>query len=88
MSKLKSPLTLFFATLIVIALLALFGPEERSLGASVRVVYLHGAWVLAAELAFVAAAVAGLLGLIGYVIHNKYYSTLRHGYVVRKIGGK
>jgi hypothetical protein len=64
MSKLKSPLTLFFLTVIVIALLALFGPEEKSLGASVRIVYLHGAWVLAAELAFVAAGLAGLIALI------------------------
>jgi hypothetical protein len=64
MSKIKSPLTAFFITIIVIALLALFGPEEKSLGANVRIVYLHGAWVLAAELAFVAAAVAGLLALV------------------------
>lgn len=64
MSKLKSPLTLFFISVIVIALLALFGPEEKSLGASVRIVYLHGAWVLAAELAFVAAGLAGLIALI------------------------
>lgn len=64
MTRSRSPLTLFFITIIVIALLALFGPEEKSLGASVRIVYLHGAWVLAAELAFVAAALAGLLGLI------------------------
>jgi hypothetical protein len=64
MSKLKSPLTLFFITLIVIALLAIFGPEERSLGSNVRIVYLHGAWVLAAELAFVAAGLAGLVALI------------------------
>ena len=64
MSKLKSPLTLFFITVIVIALLALFGPEEKSLGASVRIVYLHGAWVLAAELAFFAAGLAGLTALI------------------------
>ena len=63
MPSLKSPLALFFATLIVIALLALFGPEERSLGASVRIVYLHGAWVLAAELAFAAAGIAGLIAL-------------------------
>jgi hypothetical protein len=55
---------LFFATLIVIALLALFGPEEQSLGANVRIVYLHGAWVLTAELAFVAAGLAGLVALI------------------------
>jgi hypothetical protein len=64
MSKFKSPLTLFFITIIVIALLALFGPEEKSLGANVRIVYLHGAWVLTAELAFVAAALAGLIALI------------------------
>jgi hypothetical protein len=64
MSRFNSPLLLFFATLIVIALLALFGPEEQSLGASVRIVYLHGAWVLTAELAFVAAGLAGLIALI------------------------
>ena len=64
MSKLKTPITLFIATVIVIALLALFGPEEKSLGASVRIVYLHGAWVLAAELAFAAAGIAGLIALI------------------------
>ncbi len=64
MSKLKSPLLLFFVSVILIALLALFGPEEQSLGANVRIVYLHGAWVLAAELAFVAAALAGLVALI------------------------
>ncbi len=29
-----------------------------------RIVYLHGAWVLTAEIAFFAAALAGLLGLI------------------------
>jgi hypothetical protein len=64
MSKLKSPITLFFITIIVIALLALFGPEEKSLGANVRIVYLHGAWVLTAELAFIAAGLAGLIALI------------------------
>jgi hypothetical protein len=64
MSKFKTPLAWFFMTLILIALLAWFGPEERSLGANVRIVYLHGAWVLAAELAFVAAGLAGLLALI------------------------
>lgn len=64
MSKLKSPLTSLFITIIVIALLALFGPEEQSLGSNVRIVYLHGAWVLSAELAFVLAGLAGLLALI------------------------
>src|SRR5512138_877465 len=64
MSKLKTPLTLFFITVIVIALLATFGPEEKSLGANVRLVYLHGAWVLTAEVAFVAAALAGVIAFI------------------------
>jgi len=64
MFKLKSPITLFFLTVIVIILLALFGPEEQSLGSNVRIVYLHGAWVLAAEVAFLAAGVAGLIALV------------------------
>ena len=64
MPRLKSPLTLFFITIIVIALLALFGPEEKSLGSNVRIVYLHGAWVMTAELAFIAAGLAGLGALI------------------------
>jgi hypothetical protein len=64
MSKNKSPLSIFFITILVIVLLTLLGPEERSLGSNVRLVYLHGAWVLTAEIAFIAAALAGLFGLI------------------------
>ena len=64
MTKTKSPLVYFSIMVIVIALLTLFGPEEKSLGANVRIVYLHGAWVMAAEVAFIAAALAGLLGLL------------------------
>ena len=64
MTRSRSPLTLFFITIIVIALLALFGPEEKSLGSNVRIVYLHGAWVMTAELAFIAAGLAGLVALI------------------------
>lgn len=60
----QNPLAAFFATLGIIALISLLGPEEKSLGSNVRIVYLHGAWVLAAEIAFVAAALAGLLGLL------------------------
>jgi len=79
---------LFGVTVIVIALLALFGPEEQSLGANVRIVYLHGAWVLTAELVLLMAGLAGVIALIGYVIPQvKYYSTFRHEYVSRKIGG-
>jgi hypothetical protein len=64
MSKFKSPISYFFITILLITILAVFGPEEKSLGSNVRLVYLHGAWVLTAEIAFIAAALAGLLGLI------------------------
>ncbi len=64
MTKFKLPTTYFFITVIAIALLTLLGPEEKSLGSNVRIVYLHGAWVLTAEIAFFAAALAGLFGLI------------------------
>jgi hypothetical protein len=72
MSKFKSPLFMFFASVLAIAVLALFGPEEQSLGANVRIVYLHGAWVLTAEIVFLAAALAGLAGLVARrdLFHN------------------
>jgi hypothetical protein len=60
----QNPLAMFLVTLVVIALISLLGPEEKSLGSNVRIVYLHGAWVLAAEAAFACAALAGLLGLL------------------------
>lgn len=58
-----SPLLWFFLCLLLIAFITLISPQEKSLGASVRIVYLHGAWVLAAEAALFAAALTGLLGL-------------------------
>ena len=64
MSKPNSSLYWFFLAVLLIAGLALVGPEEQSLGANVRIVYLHGAWVLTAEIAFLAAALAGLGGLV------------------------
>ena len=64
MFKKYPPLLLFFVTVVVIAVLALFGPEEQSLGSNVKIVYLHGAWVMAAELAFIASALAGLGALL------------------------
>jgi hypothetical protein len=88
MSKSKPNLILFVVTVIALALLALFGPEEQSLGANVRIVYLHGAWVLTAELVLLLAGLAGVIALISYVIPQvKYYSTFRHEYVSQKIGG-
>jgi hypothetical protein len=64
MTKITSHLVYFLLTVLAIALLTFLGPEEKSLGLNVRIVYLHGAWVLAAEAAFFAAALAGLLGLV------------------------
>lgn len=64
MFKNKSPFIPFFISLLAIVILTLFGPEEKSLGANVRLVYVHGAWVLTAEIAFILAALAGLLGLL------------------------
>jgi hypothetical protein len=64
MSKRLLLLFTFLAAVLLIVLLALAGPEEKSLGASVQIVYLHGAWVLAAEAAFLAAGLAGLAGLV------------------------
>ena len=64
MSKYKSSLNWFVIIVALIALLAVLGPEEQSLGANVRIVYLHGAWVLTAELLMLMAALAGLIGLI------------------------
>jgi len=64
MFKFKSPLPPFFLTLLLITLLAIIGPQEKSLGTNVRIVYLHGAWVLTAELGFLLAAVTGLLGIV------------------------
>jgi len=46
------------------ALLAGLAPKDRILGSSLRIVYLHGAWVWAALLAFAAAATSGLFGFI------------------------
>jgi hypothetical protein len=54
----------FLVVVIIMAITTLFGPEEKTLGTNVRVVYLHGAWVLAAEFSFLAAALAGAAGLL------------------------
>jgi hypothetical protein len=60
----KSPYFWFPITLVAILLLAAVSPEERSLGANVRLVYLHGAWVWAALALFLAAGLTGLAGLV------------------------
>ncbi len=54
----------FFASLALIAVVAFLGPEEASLGKNVRLVYLHGAWVMTAEGLFYLAALSGLGALL------------------------
>jgi hypothetical protein len=61
---LKSPLFHLILLIIIIGLYSLLGPEEKSLGANVRIVYLHGAWVLTAIVALAAASLTGLVGLV------------------------
>jgi len=64
MSRLRSPFVWFILILLFIAVFTFFGPEEKSLGDNVRIVYLHGAWVLSAQIVILAAAVMGLAGLL------------------------
>jgi hypothetical protein len=64
LSQAGSPLVRFFLSLILIGFFTMFGPAEKALGSNVRVVYLHGAWVWSAMVAFVAAGVVGLVGLV------------------------
>jgi hypothetical protein len=62
MQRRRSPLLRFIILLVVIAAVASLGPPEQSLGRSVRVVYLHGAWVWTALAAFALAAISGAIG--------------------------
>ncbi len=53
--------------LALIAVAVAYGPVENTLGASVRLVYLHGAWVEVGKAAFGLAALAGLAGLLPFI---------------------
>jgi hypothetical protein len=64
MPRARASLALFCLLIIVIAGLTALGPPEASLGASARLVYLHGAWVWTALISFGAAALAGVAGLV------------------------
>jgi hypothetical protein len=65
MSKaIRSPIFLFVLVVLLIGAVTLLGPQERSLGSNVRIIYLHGAWVLTAEVAFLAAALVGAIALL------------------------
>ena len=60
----RSPLAWFFIILGAVALMTALGPEEKTLGRYVRVVYLHGAWVWVSLIMFILAAVSGLAAFI------------------------
>ena len=60
----KSPIILFFFSLVAVAAVALVSPSEATLGPNVRVVYLHGAWVWASLVAFIVAGVVGAVALL------------------------
>src|SRR5262245_27073603 len=64
MSKPKTNFNLFIVIVALIAIIALLGPEEQSLGSNVRIVYMHGAWVLTAELILLMSGLAGLIALL------------------------
>ncbi len=64
MSRLKSPFFWFLLAVLTTAGLTAIAPQELSLGANVRIVYLHGAWALTAEVALALAALTGLLGIL------------------------
>jgi len=64
MSSLKSPFFWFVLAVLTTAALTALGPEEQSLGSNVRIVYLHGAWVLTAEAALGLSAFVGMLGIL------------------------
>jgi len=61
---LQSSLFQFIIVLVLILSLVALGPQVKFLGSNVRLVYLHGAWVLTAEVAFLAAALTGLAALL------------------------
>jgi len=64
----------FLLTLAAIGIVAALSPAERLLGASARIVYLHGAWVWASLAGFTAAALVGLAGLITHHPGLHYWS--------------
>jgi len=55
---------LLILTLLIIVLLTLFGPSEKTLGATLSLVLLHGAWVWTGKVCFGLAVLAGLTVLI------------------------
>jgi len=59
----KSPILWLLLSLMAVAGITLLSPAEATLGSNARVVYLHGAWVWASLIAFIAAGLVGLIAL-------------------------
>lgn len=58
-------------TFVFIILLTLLAPSEKTLGANLKLVLLHGAWVWAGKMAFAAASLAGLIFLFLFLRTKK-----------------
>jgi hypothetical protein len=54
---------LFLLNVLLIGVVTALGPLEATLGANIRIVYLHGAWVWTAKIVIGSSALAGLAGL-------------------------
>ena len=72
-SRMMHPIAPFFtryrlpallATLALIALVTALSPLEKTLGAGIRLVYFHGAWVETGKVAYALAGLAGLAALL------------------------
>ena len=68
----KSPIIWFLIILLISIIVAALAPIEKTLGSNARLVYFHGAWVWTAMLAFIAAALTGLIGVLSrrLTFHN------------------
>jgi hypothetical protein len=65
---LKSPILWLLLSLLAVAAITFVSPAEATLGANARVVYLHGAWVWASLVTFIAA---GFVGLVALILRNE-----------------
>ncbi len=62
---------LLLATLAFIILLTLLGPSEKTLGANLKLVLLHGAWVWAGKVAFAVSSLSALVFLFLFLRTKK-----------------
>ncbi|MAT40810.1 MAG: hypothetical protein CL609_00600 [Anaerolineaceae bacterium] len=62
---------LLLGTLAFIILLTILGPSEKTLGANLKLVLLHGAWVWAGKVSFAAASLSALIFLFLFLRSKK-----------------